>query len=157
MVDDPSLDSIKNLAKIDISNPDFLTEEVTLTDFENSLVIFDDCESISNKFINKKIQVLAEQLLERGRHHKISVLFLNHTPCNGKQTKKLLQESHGITIFKTLQGRNLKYLLENYLSLGKNQIKLVKEMKKQSRALTFMRTFPMVVVAEKKALVLNDD
>jgi len=157
VVDDPSLDSIKNLAKIDISNPEFLNEEVTLLDLENSLVIFDDCESISNKMVNKKCQVLAEMLLERGRHHKISVLFLNHTPCNGKQTKKLLQESHGITIFKTLQGRNLKYLLENYLSLDNKQIKIVKGLKKQSRALTFMRTFPMVVVSEKKAVILDDD
>ena len=154
--DDPSLESVKNLAKIDISNPDFLSESIELDDLKDSCCIFDDCETIGNKFIAHKIQNLAELLLERGRHHNISVIFLNHTPCNGKQTKKILQESHAITIFlRTLGGKPLKYLLENYLGLDKTQIKLVKSLKKEGRALTFMKTYPMVAISEKRAVVLE--
>jgi hypothetical protein len=158
VVDDKSLETVKNLCKIDISNPEFLSEEITLDDLKDSCVLFDDTESISNKMVNKKVQTLAEMLLERGRHHNISVIFLNHTPCNGKQTKKILMESHAITIFlKTLGGRNLKYLLESYLSLSKEQIKIVKGMKRDGRALTFVKSYPMVAIAEKRAVILEDD
>ena len=158
IAEDSSVDKIKNLKRIDIRNPEFLEEELSIDDFENSLIIFDDCDCISDKHIRAKIQALAEMCLETGRHKNISIIFTSHTACNGHQTKKILNECHSITIFlRSLGGKALKYLLESYLSLDKHQIKRLKAMKGDGRALTITKTYPQVAFSEKRAIILHDE
>jgi len=156
--EDPSVDSIKNLKRVQIADPEFLDEDWSISDFENSLIIFDDCDCISDKQVRTKIQTIAEMCLETGRHKNISIIFTSHTACNGHQTKKILNESHSITLFlRSLGGKALKYLLESYLGLSKQQIKRVKLMKGDGRALTITKTYPSVAFSEKRAILLHDE
>ena len=155
---DESVDSIKNLRRIDIRDPDFLEEDIELDDLANSLCIFDDTDCITNMSLRRKVQGIADMCLETGRHQKISIIFTNHTACAGNTTKKILNECSSITIFlRSLGGKALKYLLESYLSLDKKQISKLKTMKKYGRALTIMKTYPQVVITERCAYVLSDN
>ncbi len=153
LTEDYSIDKIKNLRRIKL-NPEFLNEDIQATDFKESLVIFDDCEALTDKRMKAKVQGILNQLLTIGRHHSISVCNLTHSACNGAETKLILNESNSITIFPHgLGGRSLKYLLEMYLGLDKHQIKRLKNL--NSRAVTIMKSYPMCVLSEKEAYVLN--
>ena len=98
--------------------------------------------------------LILNSLLETGRHFNASVIYTSHLPCAGNDTKRILNEAHSITIFPNgLGGRSLKYLLDSYLGLDKEQIKRVK--KTDSRWVTIMKSYPMVVLTEKEAYTLS--
>jgi hypothetical protein len=151
--DDSSIDKIKGLKRIKIT-PEFLSEDISAKDFENSLVIFDDTDCITQKAQKIKLQGILNSVLETGRHFNTSVVYTSHSACNGNDTKKILNEAHSITIFPTgLGGRSLKYLLDQYLGLDKEQIKKIKKL--ESRWVTITKTYPMCVISEKECYILN--
>jgi len=70
-------------------------------------------------------------------------------------TKMLLLECQGIVVFpQNMTGKSSKYLLDQYLGLDKEQIKKIKQMK--SRAITIMKTYPMIIVSENEILNLKE-
>ena len=151
--DDSSIDKIKKLRRIKLT-PEFLNEDITAKDFVDSLVIFDDTDCITDKKVKLKVNGILNSLLETGRHFNASVIYTSHSACNGADTKKILNECHSITIFPHgLGGRSLKYLLEQYLGLDKAQIARVKHL--NSRWVTIIKSYPMVVLSEKESYVLN--
>ena len=80
--------------------------------------------------------------------------FVTHSACNGAETKLILNESNFITISPhVLDGRSLKYLLQEYLGLDRHQMKRLKNL--SSRAVTILKSYPMCVISEKDAYVLN--
>lgn len=151
--EDSSIDKVKGLKRINLT-PELLSEELSAEDFKECLVVFDDTDCITDKKMRVKVQAILNNLLETGRHTKTCVLYTSHTACNGNDTKKILNEAHSITIFPHgLGGRSLKYLLEQYLGLDKTQIKKIKNL--ESRAVTILKTYPQICLAEKEAFVLT--
>jgi hypothetical protein len=140
-------------------NDDFASDnEISVKDFKDSLLIFDDTDCIKDRKIKLKVDKILDEVLQVGRHYNISALITRHTACNSKDTKMILAESHSYVIFPNgLGNKAISYLLDNYLGLDKKQIKKIKGLK--SRAITINRTFPMTVVAEKECFVIdnNDD
>jgi hypothetical protein len=66
-----------------------------------------------------------------------------------------LNECKSVVIFPSgLGGRSIKYLLDNYFGLDKDQIKRIKKL--PSRWVCINKGFPMSVIADKDAYVLND-
>ena len=64
-------------------------------------------------------------------------------------------ECHGVVIFpQNMSGKSSKYLLDTYLGLDKNQIEKLKHMK--SRAITIMKTYPMILVSENEIINLKE-
>ena len=64
-------------------------------------------------------------------------------------------ESHGLILFsQNMSGKSSKYLLDQYLGLDKDQIKKIKQMK--SRAITIMKTYPMILVSENEIINLKE-
>jgi hypothetical protein len=154
--DDSSIDKIKGIKRINIKSPDFITDNITAEDFKESLVIFDDTDCLTNKPIKLKVNSILNSLLETGRHFNASVIFTSHLPCAGNDTKRILNESHQITFFPhSLGGRSLKYLLDNYLGLDKQQIKRVKGL--DSRWVSVIKSYPQVVVSEKECYTISHD
>ena len=49
----------------------------------------------------------------------------------------------------------MKYLLDNYLGLDKQQIRKLKRL--DSRWVTVIKSYPMIVIGEKQAFMLNND
>jgi hypothetical protein len=151
--EDSSIDKVKGLKRIALNN-ELLITDLAAADFKDAMVIFDDTDCITNKMMKMKVNNILNMLLETGRHTASSVIFTSHLPTNGLETRRILNEAHSITIFPhSLGGRSLKYLLENYFGLDKIQIKKVKTL--PSRWVTIIKSFPMVVISEKDAFVLN--
>ena len=153
LAEDSSIDKIKDLKRIKLT-PEFLVDDIQAEDFKDSLVIFDDCEALMDKKMKLKVQQILNQLLTIGRHHNISVCELRHNATAGHETKLMLNEANSITMFPSgLGGRSLKYLLDQYLGLDKHQIKKLKNLK--SRWVSVVKGFPMIVLSEKEAYILN--
>ena len=153
--DDSSIDKIKGLKRFDL-NPKFIETAIGVEDFRNSMVIFDDTDCITSKILRNKINGLLGLILETGRHFNTSCIYTSHVPSAGLDTKKILNESHSITLFpNALGGRALKNLLENYLGFDKEQRKKIRTIK--SRWITICKTYPMCVLYEKGAYLVNNN
>lgn len=155
--EDDAFDKIKYKHKyrIDIYSEEFLAEEIKINDFKDSLVIFDDVDSIGKKVLKKKIYDIMNNILTMGRHYNISCIYTSHVITNAHETKTILNEAHSITIFpKTAQARSMKYFLDIYMGFDKNQIIEIK--RTQGRAVTLIKSYPMVILSDKKAYIAND-
>lgn len=147
--DKGSIDQIKGLKRVKLT-PEFLNTDITLDDLANSLLIFDDIDTLDNKPMLQKLYSILNSVLQTGRHKKISCIYTTHTPTNGQQTKIILAESHSVTLFiHGMGGRSLNYLLESYYGLDKEQVKLIKGI--QSRYCTITRTYPSICFYDKGA------
>ena len=153
--EDSSIDKVKDMMRIRLDN-EFLQTDLNVNDFKDSLVVFDDTDCITNKMMKMKVNNILNMLLETGRHTNTSVIYTSHLPTNGLDTRRILNECHSVTIFPTsLGGRALKYLLENYFGLDKDQIKKLKKL--QSRWVTIIKGYPMTILSEKDVYTLNTD
>jgi len=93
--------------------------------------------------------------LETGRHFNIEVVYTSHLACNGLDTRRILNECKSVTIFPSgLGGKAMKYLLDNYLGLDKNQIKKIKKL--NSRWVTISKGAKMSVISQTECFVLNN-
>ncbi len=150
---DETLDKIKSIKRIKFTDK-FIMYDFKITDFKDSLVIFDDVDSETNKYKKKKIFGILSMILNTGRHVRCSVVYTSHLSCAGNETKLILSECHSVTIFvKNMGNRSLKYLLDSYFGLDKHQIDYVKKI--NSRWVTLVKTYPSVLISEKEAIVLN--
>jgi len=152
--DDSSIDKIKGLNRISLEG-EFLTADVTASDFKDSCLIFDDTDCITNKPLKMKIVGLLNSVLETGRHFNVEVIYTSHLACDGLNTKRILNECKAVVIFPSgLGGRSIKYLLDNYFGLDKEQIKKIKGV--NSRWVSICKTYPMCVVSDKESFILNN-
>lgn len=154
--DDPTLDSIKYLKRVKL-NDKFLNTDFTIQDFENTLIIFDDTDVISNKYMKIKLKDIMNMILETGRHTRTSFIYTSHIANKGNETKTILNETHSITFFPNTAGaRTIKYLLENIFGLDKHQIKKIKQIgTTKSRWITITKTYPLIVLHQKGAYTLR--
>ena len=102
---------------------------------------------ISDKKQREAVYSLLNQMLETGRHFKITVIITNHLSTAGKDTRRVLNEAHSVTFFPfsgSLKG--LKYLLTEYLGIDKKEFADIK--RKKSRWCTVFKNYPQVVMTE---------
>jgi len=144
---DNSIERVKDIERIKLDE-EFLATDLNADDFANSLIIFDDCDCISSKPMKLKLKDLLGKLLNTGRHAAASVIYLSHIACGGLETKGILNECHSLTFFPaSLGGRSRNYLLNQYLGFSKKQIEAIDDI--PGRAITVVKSFPMVIVSEK--------
>jgi hypothetical protein len=154
LTEDTTLDKLSCIKRIKLS-PEFLEDELKSADFADSLMIFDDCDTIANRKLRKKVLEIQSDILSTGRHYNVSCLVTTHTPCAGLDSKLILNECHSCVIFPAgLGGRAKSYLLETYLGLDKLQIRKLKDI--DSRSICFIKGYPQVVLAERNAYILTD-
>jgi hypothetical protein len=150
---DDSIDSIKGLNRIKLT-PEFLEENWEIEDFRDCLVIFDDTDCITDKKTRNKVNGILNMILETGRHTNTYCIYTSHLACAGNDTKRILNEAHSITFFPaTAGGRTLKYLLESYMGLDKDQIQKIKAL--PSRWITVCKSYPKAVLSEKDVILTN--
>ncbi len=151
--DDTTLDKLIYIKRIKLDEK-FLNTDFTLDDFKNMLIVFDDTDCISNKILKNKIDGILNKLLETGRHTNTSLIYTSHLPTQGIATRRILNEAHTITIFPHGTGeKSLKYLLENYLGLDREQRKKLKKL--PTRWATYIKSYPNAIFHEKGAYLLN--
>ncbi len=153
--DPESLDKIKKYKRVKIMEDDFLKTDFSIADLANSLLIFDDIDSIPEAIVLKKLYNILEMCLTLGRSYKVSTIYTTHTPTNGARTKLILAENHSTTLFFHKMGlKPLKYICENYYGLDNKQIQYLRKL--PSRWVTLFRSTPMIAVHEHGAIALNE-
>ena len=152
--EDSSLDVIKpKRIKIDER---MITDPLTVDDFKDSLVIFDDIDVIGDKKLRESVYQCLNALLETGRHTKSSVCISNHLPTAGKDTRRVLNECHAVIYFPhSGSAKALKYLLTEYLGLDKVSMAKIKKLK--TRWCCVFKNYPSIAMTEKNIWLLADD
>lgn len=149
--DDESLDDIEpQRIRIDES---IYEDPIPIAEFANSVVIFDDVDVISNKKIREAVYNILNQVLEIGRHFKITCLMTNHLPSNKTDTRRILNECHYFTYFPRSSSSKIKYVLQEYLGLDKKQISEFKKL--NSRWICIKKNFPGIWISEHSLGLLN--
>lgn len=119
----------------------------------NSLVIFDDTDTIPDDKIKNAVLKLKNDLLEIGRHENISVAISSHKICDRNQTKTALNEAHTVTIFPQGGGaKDIVYLLQEYFGMPKRDVNAI--LRLPSRWVTLFKNYPQAVMYNRGAYVL---
>lgn len=151
---DPTLDRIRKMKRILIDD-ELLTDPLQASDFKDCLIIFDDIDTIPNKEIKKAIVKLREDILETGRHSNIYVAITNHMIANYQETRKLLNESHQITVFPKSGGKEqIKKVFNYYIGLEKKKIDTILNDSTESRWITLCKHAPMYILTEKSIFLI---
>ena len=153
---DETLDAYKKIVRINVFQEEFLEDCLDLdleSEFSNSFVIFDDIDSIVNKKTKEKIYGLLNKMLRIGRHFQISVAYSGHELYSSHELKSILNESMSITFFpKFLNFKKMRYLLENYFGLNKQQIERIRSIK--SRSVTYIKGSDKVILSDTSCFIL---
>jgi hypothetical protein len=140
---DPVIDKYEYVIRIKLDE-DLVNDPFELDDLRNSLVIYDDIEYIKNKGINEELDRLRDLILQQGRSYKISFCYISHLLNNNRQTRIILNECHQSVLFPTMTTTySLKYLLEKYFGMNKNDITKLKTL--PSRAVVVNKMPPCVI------------
>jgi hypothetical protein len=153
--DDESLDVIKP-KRFKISKETLLDDPILIDDLKESLCIFDDIDVISDKDLKTEVYNILNQILEVGRHWKISCIITNHLPSNGTYTRRILNECHSVTYFPHSgnNGKIKKFLLDQ---IGLDKADFIKNKNAKSRWATIFKNYPMVNMTQKEIRLLSDN
>ena len=153
MLQDPALDDFKNLERFVIDESLLKKKHIRPEKFSNSIVIFDDIDSIQNPKLYKYILSLQNAILKTGRKLGITALVTNHLMNNGIKTKEIYNECSSI-VFPT-RGSNfyaLNYCLKKYLGLDNKQVKHISKL--PTRMCTIYKHWPNYCLYEKGIYLL---
>ncbi len=115
----------------------------------NSLMLFDDFNTISNKEVREYVEHLICDILECGRKLRINIIMTNHLliPNEKKFARILLNEIQNIIVFpKSGSSQQIRYVLKTYFGLSTKEINEVLKLK--SRWVCIKKTYPMTVLYE---------
>ena len=149
--EDESLDDVKpQRIRLDSS---LYEDPLPIEELADSVVIFDDIDVISDKKIRDEVYKILNKVLEIGRHYKITALVTNHLPTNGKDTRRILNESHQVVYFPHSASGRIKYLLIDYLGLDKKQVAYFRQ---NSRWCCIYKNYPQIYMLEHEIGLLNN-
>jgi len=133
-----------------------ISDPLSVDDFKDSMVIFDDVDVIGEKKHRDAVYQLLNALLETGRHTKSSVFISNHLPTAGKDTRRVLNEAHSVIWFPNSgSGVGMKRLLCDYLGLDKDINKKLRKMR--TRWAVYFKNYPGVMMTERNIWLCADD
>jgi len=153
MLEDPALDDFKNLMRFKLDEGLLKKKHIRPEKFKNSIVIFDDIDSIQDKKLYAYVLSLQNAILKTGRKLGITEIVTNHLMNNGIKTKEIYNEC-SIIVFPT-RGSNfyaLNYALKKYLGMDSKQVKHVARL--PTRMATIFKDFPQFVMYEKGIYLL---
>lgn len=152
--EDDTLDSMKPEPPKRIKIESLLEDYPELDEFENSMVIFDDYDTITGK-VGEAVHNLIDDIAIQGRHYNISMCCLSHYLTNYKKTRLLLNEASIFVIYPMATSYHaLKYLLKTHIGMSDDE---VKELKKLGRWVAIHKNFPQYMISTSKARILNTE
>ncbi len=152
---DEVLDDISEITRMPLDES-FLENTPHPEEIRDSLVIFDDIDSVQSKKILSAVQTLRDSILRRGRHEEIlHVITTSHLLTDYKNTRVPLSEATHIIVFPgSGASSGLTYLLKNYVGLGTKQIPLFKKLK--SRWVCVRISYPQIIITENQCFLLSE-
>lgn len=136
----------------DLEAEDYNDEIITINDFYDTLVVFDDCDHIHDKKIRRIIMDIRDQLLELGRHKRCSMIVINHQLRNYALTKILLMECNKVVVFphSGTKGQIRDYL-KTYGGYSKDEIDKIFNIR--SHWILLSKTAPMYILHDKGGVI----
>ena len=151
---------ISNVAEDDILDklkpirlePDEL-DGVVSDDFYDSIVLFDDTDTVSEPYARRYIQHLRDDLLECGRHYNTTVVAVSHVLQNYQATRKLLNEATSVVFFPKVGSNNHNYkFLKQHCLYDDDTIRRLLNL--NSRWVCLYRSHPNYIIYEKGVFLI---
>jgi hypothetical protein len=146
--DDVVIDKLKP-KRIMVDNT-LITDPIEIESIDkHSIVLFDDCETISDKSILAAVNKIKSQILELGRHQQISIVITSHLIMGSDRnmTKIIMNELHAFVFFPSSGSRyHTSYVLKQYFGLSVKQIKAIYTI--ESRHITIMKIYPQICMGQ---------
>jgi GTPase SAR1 family protein len=131
-----------------------LEKKIDLSIFKNSVIVFDD---IYDSRLNKKQQIMLlssiTDLLENGRHDKISLILTAHSFLNGKNCMILNELSHIVVYPAYSNLRQIRNVLKEYIGMDKKYIDLI--LKSHSRYIIISTIGQKYIMSENGIMYWN--
>lgn len=143
----------KNIKKIEL-NEDIIKDPIDVEELNNSLVLFDDTDTIRDNKIAKEIDNLKDDILSTGRHESTYTLITSHQIMNYKRTRLIIAESHAVVFFlNTGSSYHIRRFLNVYCGCDKQTI--LKILNLRSRWCFIYLRAPRYVVCESSIFLLT--
>jgi hypothetical protein len=154
---DPAFEGV-NYKHIDIDSfYDERTKKVSplmTEDFPaNSMVVFDDIDSIYPKVLMEGVQAMLKDLLNVARSKSISVIVTNHVGADYRNTRGILNEAANIVFYPEESNPDqIRYVLKKYGGVAQDQIQKIIDL--PSRWVCLRAEAPKAVIYESGAYML---
>ena len=125
-----------------------------MEEFSDSVKIFDDIDVISDKINRVEVYKILNKVLEIERRHRITALCTHHLPTNGKDTRRILNESHQVVYFPHSASGRIKYLLIDYLGLDRKHVGYFR--RQNSKWSCIYKNYPQIYMLEHEIGLLNN-
>lgn len=149
---DKSLDEIKPIRiKLDRS---IIEDPINIEELKDSLVIFDDCDTIQDTELKNAIIKLKNDLLECGRHTNTYIIITSHLLMNYKETRTTINESTMVVLFpKSGSSYHITRFLKVYAGMNNKEIQ--KAINLPSRWIALNKTYPQYILYNSGVYLLN--
>lgn len=143
----------KRFVKINIDES-ILDDPLTLEEFHDKIVIFDDIEHFPNKHVVNELMRFRNCCINAGRHAGIDTIIARQNLLDAHKTKDVLNNCMQVVLFPHSSSRyQARQWLERYLFLPKKLI--AKILNVPSRWVLINTTNPTYALHEKGAFMLN--
>ena len=122
--------------------------------FNNSVVIFDDIESIPDNKINNGVLEFQKQMLQTSRHQRTITISISHELQNYHKTKNLLTEATDIVIFPSSNAIQTSKFFKTQYGFSQDLVNKVLDMGKTSRWIQLCRKIPNYILSEKTIMLI---
>jgi hypothetical protein len=149
--EDEPLDELEKVQRLDL---DEIAEDPPVAeDFEESIVIFDDNDTITDKETKRAVLDLKDDIFQTGRHSSIETLIVVHQIFLGSDSKKNLSEMSFCVVFpRSGNSYHLRRLFQLYFGLNSKQFKKI--LSHNSRYIYVQRSYPSYVITEKDVYLI---
>ena len=148
--EDKPLDRFSNLERIDLD--DFVKGVPQVEEFKNEILIFDDIDTILDRAIVKVLRQFRDDVLEVGRHFKITCISTSHIITNFMATRTLINEANAVVVFpKGGSFGQIRGFLDRYMGFDKELIESIRQM--PTRWLYIHKEYPQYIIHEKGAIL----
>ena len=145
---DPAYDKYK-IERADIED----IPETTVDDLQDSLVIFDDLDTVPDPNLMAHISRLRNSCIQIGRHKGVYSIFCGHTIFDGRATGKMLRECSYVALFPQAGNkRHIHVYLADHAGLDKEQEKKVLALK--SRWILVSSFAPIHIIHEDGMMIV---
>jgi hypothetical protein len=149
---DPAFDNIKVIRiKLD---EELINDPINPIELKNSLVLFDDIDTIPNDKIRESVSKLRDDLLETGRHQGIYLLITSHLLMDYKKTRTILNEAQMVILYpKSGSTYHMQRYMKVYAGLQKSDIDKILNL--PSRWVGIHKSYPNYVIYSSGVYLLN--
>ena len=129
-----------------------ITKAEELSDFANSMCIFDDINSIPDLRTKKSVITLRDVILQCGRHENVSCMVTAHQALDRGLTAYPIKESDYFVVFPQANKQQTRALLSKYADFTKQEVDRVMSIK--SRWVEISRNNPSFVLSSNVAYLI---